>query len=65
MVEVVSFCSRTAYTSANSKSHGIKAEIGTMIEKIRNKLSGLNLKDFSRYSSDPRLVDEYGRKISR
>jgi hypothetical protein len=61
-LDVVSFCSRTAYTSATSKSHGIKAEIGSSIEKIRNKLSGLNLKDFSRYSPNPKSCDDYGRK---
>jgi hypothetical protein len=47
-LDVVSFCSRTAYTSSTSRSHGIKAEIGSSVEKIRSKLSGLNLKDFTR-----------------
>lgn len=63
-LDVVSFCSRTAYTSATSRSHGIKADIGSAMQKIQNKLSGLNLKDFSRYAPNPKLCDEFGRKGS-
>ena len=48
-LDIVSFCSKTPYTRSTSKSHGIKSEIGSSIEKIRTKLSGLNLKDYSRW----------------
>jgi len=41
----------------------IDADYSAM-QKIQNKLSGLNLKDFSRYAPNPKLCDEFGRKGS-
>lgn len=45
-INLVSFCTKMGYTNQSSNSHGMKTEIGSCLGKIRNRLSGLNLKDF-------------------
>jgi hypothetical protein len=45
-LQIVSFCSHMGYTNQSSTSHGVKAEIGSALEKVKMRLSGLNLRDF-------------------
>ncbi len=45
-INVVSFCSKMGYTNQPTGSHGVKAEIGSALVKLRTRFSGLNLKDF-------------------
>lgn len=45
-IKVVSFCSKLGYTNQPSGSHGLKAEIGSDLAKVKTRFSGLNLKDF-------------------
>ncbi|KAK0108250.1 hypothetical protein ONS95_003068 [Cadophora gregata] len=45
-IKVVSFCSKMGFTNQPSGSHGVKAEIGAAIGKVKTRFSGLHLKDF-------------------
>jgi hypothetical protein len=45
-IQIVSFCSHMGYTNQSSTSHGVKAEIGSALEKVKTRLSGLNLREF-------------------
>ncbi|CZR60555.1 uncharacterized protein PAC_10451 [Phialocephala subalpina] len=41
-----SYCTKMGFTNQSSSSHGMKTEIGSALSKVRNRLSGLNLRDF-------------------
>lgn len=60
-INLVSFCTKMGYTNQSSNSHGMKTEISSCLGKIRNRLSGLNLKDFetSTEHSDRTLRDRW------
>ncbi|KAI9048420.1 hypothetical protein LZ554_007256 [Drepanopeziza brunnea f. sp. 'monogermtubi'] len=45
-IKVVSFCSKMGYTNQPTGSHGVKAEIGSALVKLKTRFSGLNLKDY-------------------
>ncbi|KAH9218768.1 hypothetical protein DL95DRAFT_359922 [Leptodontidium sp. 2 PMI_412] len=45
-IKVVSFCSKMGFTNQPTGSHGVKAEIGAAIGKLKTRFSGLHLKDF-------------------
>ncbi|KAL2071693.1 hypothetical protein VTL71DRAFT_12928 [Oculimacula yallundae] len=45
-IRIVSFCSKMGFTNQPTGSHGVKAEIGGAIAKLKTRFSGLHLKDF-------------------
>ncbi|KAK2624994.1 hypothetical protein QTJ16_005363 [Diplocarpon rosae] len=45
-INVISFCSKMGYANQPTGSHGVKAEIGSALVKLKTRFSGLNLKDF-------------------
>ncbi|KAJ5041272.1 uncharacterized protein L3040_005820 [Drepanopeziza brunnea f. sp. 'multigermtubi'] len=45
-IKVVSFCSKMGYTNHPTGSHGVKAEIGSALVKLKTRFSGLHLKDY-------------------
>ncbi|KUJ15817.1 uncharacterized protein LY89DRAFT_96981 [Mollisia scopiformis] len=45
-INLTSFCTKMGYTNQSSNSHGMKTEINAALGKVRNRLSGLNMRDF-------------------
>ncbi|OWP06775.1 hypothetical protein B2J93_8832 [Marssonina coronariae] len=45
-INMISFCSKMGYANQPTGSHGVKAEIGSALVKLKARFSGLSLKDF-------------------
>jgi len=47
-INLMSFCTQMGFANRSSSSHGMKTEINSALGKVRNRLCGLNMKDFER-----------------
>lgn len=47
-LRLMSFCTQQGFANKGASSHGMKTEICGSLGKVRNRLMGLNMRDFER-----------------